>query len=185
MKTIIYRFAIYIYLLFKRETLKVGAQCNIRNTEFEKKVSINKNSIVSHSKIGCHTYIGSDCDISFTKIGRFCSLASRIKVAIGEHPTSTFVSTHPGFYLHNHSLINWLSPDIFSGEFFDENRFVDNTNFVVVIGSDVWIGANVTILSGVRIGNGAIIAAGSVVTKNVEEFSIVAGVPAREIKKRF
>lgn len=54
----------------------------------------------------------------------------------------------------------------------------------VSIGSDVWIGASSTILAGVTIGDGAVIAAGSVVTKDVEPYSIVAGVPARQIKRR-
>lgn len=49
---------------------------------------------------------------------------------------------------------------------------------------DVWIGSNVSILQGVTIGKGAIVAAGSVVTKNVEEFSIVGGIPANKIGMR-
>lgn len=52
----------------------------------------------------------------------------------------------------------------------------------VIIGKDVWLGANVTILKGVNIGEGAIIAAGSVVVKDVPEYSIVGGVPAKVIK---
>ena len=53
----------------------------------------------------------------------------------------------------------------------------------ISIGDNVWIGANATVLPGVTIGDGAIIAAGAVVTKNVEEKTIVGGVPARLIKK--
>jgi acetyltransferase-like isoleucine patch superfamily enzyme len=52
------------------------------------------------------------------------------------------------------------------------------------IASDVWIGANSVILSGVSIGEGAVIAAGSVVTKDVEPFAVVAGVPAKIISRR-
>lgn len=54
----------------------------------------------------------------------------------------------------------------------------------VVIKNDVWVGANCTIVAGVTIGEGAIVAAGSVVTKDVEAFSIVGGVPAKLIKER-
>ena len=53
----------------------------------------------------------------------------------------------------------------------------------VTIENDAWIGARVTILPGVTIGRGSIIGTGSVVLKNVPEFTIVAGVPAKEIKK--
>ena len=54
----------------------------------------------------------------------------------------------------------------------------------VNIGADVWIGANAIVLPGVTIGDGAIVAAGSVVTTNVEAYSIVGGIPAKEIKNR-
>ncbi len=53
----------------------------------------------------------------------------------------------------------------------------------IKIGNDVWIGAHATILSGVTIGDGAVVAAGAVVTKNVEANTVVAGVPAKVIKK--
>lgn len=55
----------------------------------------------------------------------------------------------------------------------------------VVIEDDCWIGANVTILKGVRIGRGSVVAAGAVVTKSCEPYSIIGGVPAKLIKKRF
>lgn len=54
----------------------------------------------------------------------------------------------------------------------------------IVIENDVWIGANCVITPDVRIGRGAIVGAGAVVTRNVTPFSIVGGVPAREIGKR-
>jgi acetyltransferase-like isoleucine patch superfamily enzyme len=60
----------------------------------------------------------------------------------------------------------------------------DTEKNFVEIGDDVWIGTGVSILPGVRVGNGAIIAAGSVVTKDVAEYAIVAGVPAKLLKYR-
>ncbi|MEL7151447.1 MAG: DapH/DapD/GlmU-related protein, partial [Pseudomonadota bacterium] len=55
----------------------------------------------------------------------------------------------------------------------------------VTIGHDVWIGHGVTITAGVTIGTGAVIGAGAVVTKDVAPYTVVGGVPAREIKRRF
>jgi len=54
----------------------------------------------------------------------------------------------------------------------------------VIIGHDVWIAAHSVILPGITIGDGSVVAAGSVVTKNIPPLSIVAGVPAKVMKKR-
>ncbi len=54
----------------------------------------------------------------------------------------------------------------------------------VIIGNDVWIGANAVILPGVTIGSGSVVAAGSVVTKNIPEYSICGGIPAKVLKTR-
>lgn len=67
--------------------------------------------------------------------------------------------------------------------FHDENDAISKGK--IEIGDDVWIGYGSTILSGVKIGQGAIVAAGSVVVKDVPEYSIVGGVPAKILKYRF
>lgn len=69
------------------------------------------------------------------------------------------------------------------GEYMIDQAWDTNKNFVI-IGDDVWIGSGVSIMPGVTIGNGAIIAAGAVVTKDVPEYTVVGGVPAREMRKR-
>ncbi|WP_066738192.1 acyltransferase [Butyrivibrio sp. AE2032] len=66
-----------------------------------------------------------------------------------------------------------------------ENEKKPEDDSPIVINEDVWIGANSIILKGVEIGKGSVIAAGSVVTRDVEEYSIVGGNPARKIKNRF
>ena len=71
-------------------------------------------------------------------------------------------------------------------QLFDEHEFADNAKcYYVIIGNDVWIGNNVIIMDGVKISDGAIIAAGSIVTKNIEPYTIVAGIPAKPIRRRF
>ena len=72
--------------------------------------------------------------------------------------------------------------DIPGKSMWDSGRGQDLT---IVVEDDVWIGYGVIVLSPVRIGRGSIIAAGSIVTRDIEPYSIVAGVPAKLIKKRF
>lgn len=137
------------------------------------KTHIFQNSIINHSKIGDYTYISRNALIQNTTIGNYCSISNDFICGLGAHPVDRF-STNPIFYKHKNT---------FGVSLVDKDTFVDEYQ-PVTIGNDVWIGARVTIMDGVSIGDGAIIAAGAVVTKDVEAYSIVGGVPARLIRKR-
>ncbi len=130
-------------------------------------------SVVLNSKIGRHTYIAG-ASVSHCEIGSFCSIGPKSLVGgLGEHPTN-MISSHPAFY-SNHKQ---------SGATFSEiSHFPEYAT--TLIGCDVWVGANVTILDGIKIGHGVIIAAGAVVTKDVPDYAIVGGVPAKLIRFRF
>lgn len=114
--------------------------------------------------IGSYNYIGRYTMITATTIGNYCSIAPFVNIGPGDHPLYS-VSTSP-------TLLNALN----------ENYSLIEKE--VSIGNDVWIGTQAVVLRGVRIGNGAVIAAGAVVTKDVPDYAIVGGVPARIIKKR-
>ena len=130
--------------------------------------------------MGYGSYIGHSSIIS-GKIGRFSSIAYDVKTIFGNHPTSKFVSTHPAFF----STAKQTGFTYVSENLFNETSYADDEGHKIVIGNDVWIGAGALLLAGVRIGDGAIVAAGAVVTKDVEPYTIVGGVPAKVIKKRF
>lgn len=85
----------------------------------------------------------------------------------------------------------WIAPNVYacpaSHHFKDRSRTITEQGVWgadIVIGDDCWIGANVVIQPGVTIGKGAVVGANAVVTKDVPEYTIVAGIPAREIGRR-
>lgn len=166
----------------KSKKIKKGLFVRCKNVIFGGYNRIGNGSHIEDCDVGRYTYFSSKCSVLHTKIGNFCSIGSGVKIIYGDHPTRGFVSTHPVFY--SVKPISGIS-------FVKENKFLEfkyvdsNNHYMVEIGNDVWIGSHSIILSGVRIGDGAVIAAGSVVTKDVEPYSIVAGVPAKEIRKRF
>lgn len=131
------------------------------------------NCIINHSYIGDYTYIGRDSLIQNTKIGNYCSISHEVICGLGRHPLDLF-STSPVFYRKNNPLnLQAIDKDIEFKEYLPIN-----------IGHDVWIGARAIIMDGVNVGNGAVIAAGAVVTKDVPDYAVVGGVPARIIKYR-
>ena len=134
---------------------------------------IHSNVEIINSIIGDYSYTLSN--IKNTSIGKFCSIGPFCSIGLGKHPVGKNVSTHPAFYSTNNDgcLLSFTGKD-----YFKEYEKIE-------IGNDVWIGSNVIILDGIKIGDGAVIGAGSVVTKDVEPYSIVAGVPATIIRYRF
>ena len=89
------------------------------------------------------------------------------------------------FTFPNKDFLNQAVFTDFILQLFRRNVFTIFCDDITIIGNDVWIGNRSLVLQGVKIGDGAIIGAGSVVTKNVEPYTIVAGNPARVIRKRF
>ena len=105
-------------------------------------------------------------------------LSTRAKVHIGDDvmfgPGVTIVTGDHRIDIPDRTMIS-----------ISDNEKLPENDQDVIIENDVWVGANVTILKGVTIRTGSVISAGAVVTKDVEPFSIVGGVPAKTIKKRF
>lgn len=111
-------------------------------------------------------------------IGKFVQIAHGVRfiTSSANHKMGGF-STYP--FMNFMMTSETTSEDIIT--MFDESKSKGD----IVVGNDVWIGFDATIMPGVKIGDGAIIGAKSVVTKDVEPYTIVAGNPAKVIRKRF
>lgn len=108
-------------------------------------------------------------------IGKFCSLACGAKFIFNSaNHTMTSLSTYP-------------FPLFFEEWHLDKKNVTDtwDNKGDIIIGNDVWIGYEAIILAGVTIGDGAVIGARAVVTKDVAPYTVVGGIPAKPIRKRF
>ena len=149
------------YVIYAKPTIKnpniiVGDFTYITDTDFE--------SHVTHH----YDFIGDKLII-----GKFCQIGAGVEFIMnGANHQMNAVSTFPFYTLNGwHMNAPPLSELPIKGD--------------TVIGNDVWIGQNATILPGVHIGDGAIIGANSVVGHDVMPYTIVAGNPATELRKRF
>jgi acetyltransferase-like isoleucine patch superfamily enzyme len=144
----------------------------IKNSKIHHTSAVESGSQIVGSTIDRHSFCGYDCTILNCSIGAFCSIADNVYIGGSHHPMH-FVSTSPVFLSHRDSVKTKFSHHHYQ-------KLASTT-----IGNDVWIGYGARIRAGVKIGDGAVVGMASVVTKDVAPYAVVAGNPAREIRKRF
>jgi hypothetical protein len=154
--------------------------------------TIHPSSFVLDSHIGAWTDIGPYCSlvestfddysyaadnvsIIYAQVGKFCSIASHVRINPGNHPMDRVTQHHMTYRRVEYGL----------GEADDAAFFDWRRSHRCVIGHDVWLGHAVTVMPGVCIGVGAVVGSGAVVTKDIGPYEIAVGVPARVIRKRF
>lgn len=154
------------------ENVNIGDFTRAENTLFENRVGIQRNALIYSSKIGKYSYTGKNFTMWHANVGAFCSISWNVGIGGANHDYSR-LTTHAFLYSPYMGLMGENETGY--------ERFAEPCQ----IGNDVWIGANAIICRNVVVGDGAVIGAGAVVTHDVEPYTIVAGVPAKLIKKRF
>lgn len=155
----------------------VGANCSIGDntsilkSKIDEGVILNRNCSIDQAEIGFGTYINQNGVVKKSTIGKFCCISWNVTIYAGENHNFNA----PSMYTSYHWKHLFGSSSVKSPELQQKTT----------IGNDVWIGNGAIIINGVSVGDGAIIGAGAVVTKDVSPYSIVAGVPAKNLRKRF
>lgn len=130
---------------------------------------------IEYTELGDYSYLGPGCMVADAEIGKFCAIAAQVRIGAPNHPLDR-PSQHRFTYCPE-----YYAADADRDHAFFRDRRADR----VVIGNDVWIGHAVIVMPGVTVGDGAVLAAGAVVTRDVAPYTIVGGVPAKQIRERF
>lgn len=161
------------------ENIKLATFARVMNSVLSGNIFLGQWSCVNRSNLGRYVGLGDFSYIADSAAGNYCTFGSRVSIGAFSHPTDSLTLHEVGFR---------DTSQIYGGTIYkdDPERYLKlRSDKRTIIGNDVWICDNAVIIKGVTIGDGAVIGAGSIVTKNVEAFSIVAGNPAKLIRKRF
>lgn len=130
-------------LKLKRMKVYIRKNVKFKNTVFEGKNKIGKETEFQNSYLGIGSYIGKFCVLNDTKIGKYSSIGFYVRVYTGNHPFH-IVTTHPAFYSNSLKKMGLFFQDI--PELNSEKNKIDK--YSLEIGNDVWIGSGVTIVTG-------------------------------------
>lgn len=154
----------------------VHADCEIgEDCRFGSFVEIGRGSRLSNAWLDDYSYCDRFADIANARIGKFANIAAHARIGATDHPLET-ASLHHFLY---RSDSYW--PDATR----DEGWFERRRARLAEVGHDTWIGAMAMVKPEVRVGHGAVVAAGAIVTSDVPDYWIVAGVPAKPLRRRF
>lgn len=161
----------YAFLRFLPSSRVTSVFSNMRVWYFQNVLKIMKNG-GNPSMIGYNVYIANGKRISF---GSGCRINENVYIESARIGNDVLIAPNVSILSRQHEFSNLNIPISLQGYRKEQP---------ITIGDGVWLGRNVIILAGVKIGNGAIVGAGSVVTKDVNDYEIVGGAPAKFIRSR-
>nr|WP_238386821.1 DapH/DapD/GlmU-related protein [Natrialba swarupiae] len=153
----------------------IHPSATVRESRLGAWTQIGEHVRMRESTFDDYSYIVRQGSVANATVGKFCSIASFVRLNPGNHPTDRPTQHHLTYRRRQYDL-----DDADEEAFFEWRR-----DQPVTVEHDVWIGHGATVMPDVEIGTGAVVGAGAVVTRDVEPYSMVAGVPAEPIGRRF
>lgn len=155
--------------------VNIHENVSVVNSSFSDYVEIGPYSTLQNVTMGNYSYCGEYCILQNVEIRNMVNIAAMVRIGAPQHPMNRPILHH---LTYRRKMYGFCDED-------DKDFFKARKNNKVVIGNDVWIGHGAIIREGIKIGDGAIIGSGAVVTKDVDDYEIVVGVPAKRIRYRF
>jgi len=153
----------------------IHENCQLDNVELGKFTEVGLYNVLENTKLGDFSYTGQFCILQNTEAGKFANIAAMVRIGPTDHPLDRATLHH---FTYRRMKYGFAVTD-------DEKFFQWRTEQKVRIGHDTWLGHGAIVMPGVTIGNGAVVGSGAVVTKDIDPYTIVVGVQAKPIKKRF
>ena len=160
---------------FRSAEPRIHQTANLHGCKLGRYAVIGERVILREVRVGEFSYFERHGEAAYATIGKFCSIAANVRINALEHPMER-VTTHKISYRPN---------EFFRFQGLDDGFRERRRAKPVTIRHDVWIGHGAVIMPGITIGHGAVIGANAVVTRDVEPYMVVAGVPAKVLRPRF